>query len=257
MKRHFKEKTLRSCKGLSLIEMLTAMMLTGFIAAATCDMMAALTLVSLKADNQLSSSLQCKRALDTLGVQIRAAHNLKSAQNSQTLTLTVPVMQRKSRNGIEGMPIKDEVGNESVDQYLYETIADPNRPYTGEFILKRTLLKAGRRNSFTDPCPFIEGQSQIVLKGIIGPLDLGQPINTAAMNYPPKVFTYLSNLPNPSQTLNPDNTPEIPAGSLPMSVSGVAIQVEIQPSDNPNKKVRSTTFGLRSEYFARSSSYVQ
>ena len=257
MRKSHEVKNLRSCKGLSLIEMLTAMMLTGFIAAATCDMMAALSLVSLKADNQLSSSLQCKRAIDMLGLQIRAAHNIKSSPNSQSLTLTVPVLQRKSRSGIEGMPIKDETGIESVDQYLYEIIPDPNRPYTGEFLLRRTLIKAGKRNSFTDPCPLTEGQSQIVLKGIIGPLDLSQPINTTAMNYPPKVFTFLSNLPNPSPQSIPDNTPELQTGGYPTSVSGVAIQVEIQPSDNPNKKIRSTTFGLRSEYFSRSYAYGQ
>ncbi|MBN9394277.1 MAG: hypothetical protein J0H83_03465 [Candidatus Melainabacteria bacterium] len=251
-----------------MIEMLTAMMLTGFIAAATCDMMAALGIVSLKADNQLSSTLQCKRAIDMIGKQIRMSKNLYSPSfgvagkviSSQTLVLFVPVVERKDKGGTEGLAVPNATADgESFDVFAYEVMPDKNRPGTGEFVLQRTLLLQGNRTLYSDSCPFTVGVPQTIAKGIIGPQDLSTVIDPVALNYSPKVFAYLRNtLPSPISTpVQPNTFPELNTVTADGGqVSGVAVQMEIQPSDHPNQMIRNTTFGLRSEFFTRALPYV-
>ena len=244
----------RSEFGMSLIEMLTAMMLTGFIAAATCDMMAALGLVSLKADTQVTATLQAKRAFDYIGQSVRSAQHIKSAssyfdavkkvQSSQTLVLTIPVLGDGTMGSIGGLPILDpSTGKPCIDYVVYEIVADKSKPGSGEYVMQRTYLP-GNRGGRAKESPFKnQFAPQIIVKGIVGPQDVTSTPDPIANNYLPKVFSYLT-------TLNAGVSER--ANSLAsIDVPGVAIQLEIQPAELPNSKIRSTTFGIRSEYFSR------
>lgn len=230
--------------------MLTAMMLTGFIAAATCDMMAALGLVSLKADNQMTSTIQCKRAMDLIGQQVRSAHSMKldTSSTSQKLTLKIPVI------GENGVPLKTDQDPENYDVYEYLVSPDVSRPGAGEFILQRTLIKKGQRiPPLPEPLSAV-GQPKIIAKGIIGPLDLKSPIDAVAANYNPKVFSYLL---IPKAATSPSFPyPELPETSGNISLSGVAVQMEIQPAQIPNSKIQSSTFCIRSEFYCKSDCYA-
>lgn len=64
---------LRTEKGISLIEMLITMFIMGFVAAATCEIFAALNLVSFKANSQFNSILSERRLLSILAPQIRSS----------------------------------------------------------------------------------------------------------------------------------------------------------------------------------------
>jgi prepilin-type N-terminal cleavage/methylation domain-containing protein len=249
----------RSSNGMSLIEMLTAMMLTGFIAAATCDMMAALSLVSLKADYQLSSSIQCKRALDLLGQQIRSAHKLNTVGGPRILKLSIPITGDQTKGGLAGVPLSLNA-LECTDEYTYSVVADKDKPGSGEFVLQRTRTSIRPENLPASTTVIAANQPQILVKGIVGPQDLLANVDPVALNYPPKTFVYLSSIRNaindpPTEIKSP--YPELDSTASGISADGLAIQLEIQPSQIPNAKVRSTTFGLRSEYFVRGAAYGQ
>lgn len=244
----------RSSKGLSLIEMLTAVMLTGFIAAATCDMLAALSIVSLKSDYQLTSTLQCKRVLDLLGQQIRSAQSLTiSDEPSQKLVLNIPVVG--IRNGLNNIPLMHD-GSSVMDVFTYTIVPDADRPGTGEYILQRTCTCAPSEwRTDGAQCLLSNGQIQVLMKGIVGPQDLTLSIDGTTSNYRPRVFTYLKILP----PLAPNVNKTFPVIDKPIAgdeAAGVGIQFEIQPMQSPNKTIRSTTFAMRSEYFVRSQQYA-
>lgn len=254
--KHKKSRNVHDTKGMSLIEMLTAMMLTGFIAAATCDMMAALGLVSLKADNQLTSTIQCKRALDLIGQQVRSAHSLKldSSSSSQKLTLQIPVIGNSSMGSLDSVPLKTGTAPENYDVYEYSVVPDASRQGSGEYILQRILKTKGARGSLAPDLGTAVLQPQIIAKGIIGPLDMKTSLDGTANNYYPKIFSYLL---CPKAATTPSYPyPELPDSSGEIPVSGVAVQMEVQSAQVPNSKIQNSTFCIRSEFYCKSDCYA-
>lgn len=271
-------KNRRTARGMNLIEMVVVLAITGIAVAGLSE----IGLLSAdwidKFSNKVDVSVAAKRALESIGLDLRSARNIgdcyernvikpvvfpstnnpiyqpplpSGALPSYTLSTTTLIIQKPvlDRNGWPTLLPKnvDPAQGPNVDTVIYEVVTDPDSPTSGpqQYLLKRTVL-VGKRDSdvtadFVDAnniCPGVP-----VLKGIVGPVDKtsGKPIVFQALD--------LSNPSSPPLTLE-----NLSASNLPY-VGGIVVNVEVIRTQTTTKSAAICAF--RSEIMLRNRSIVE
>ena len=279
----------RSKSGMSLLELVVSCILLGFVFAAIGELIMLNTLASSRLSNKMDGQVGCSRAIRRICEDIRqsrAIGNIYSTNarniyadptdttdgitsvapaagfpvapwpatpyvlSPQTLILQQPVLfedQNNPQNRLNGFPVRlvagsirsapqvPSVNKEYVDTIVYQVVQDPQN--TSQF-----TLQIARFSGF----PLIAGSKlrtplnppQTVLRGIIGPIDPNNP------GYP-AVFQYLKSpeIPIPMNIPTPDQA---------LTLSGVSINLEVQPADTDKQISKETAFGHAVAYLKNS-----
>lgn len=268
----------RAFKGMSIVEMLVVLAVTGVAIAGLTE----ISWLSFDWINKFSTkvdvNMAAKRALERVGNDLRIATSIgdsfeppsdttptfPSSNNplygsgmpagasttyqidDNTLIFQVPVFNNKGWP--TSLPISvDSNRRKNVDTIIYEVVQDPEQDTSGKtkYLLKRTVF-AGVHDSTQIPnvnpgqtlCP-----AQTILTGIIGPLDK----NTGK----PQIFQALDQL-NPGA--NPIPLSLLRTYSLPR-INGIVMNIEIQRSQSASKNTSTASF--RSEIMIRNRHYVE
>lgn len=249
----------RSNRGFSLIEALTTLFITSFVAAAMCELMVSINRVSFRAQNRLSALITARTVVSQLSKEVREASAISFPQSNYgtEVTLTIPVMKKiqlpsNSYVYIPAQiatplpePFKNLLGKKILfDKCTYTIVPDANN--LGRYQLKKRWDLEDRQGDTTLTFPPGTNASQrtqtyIVASNISGPIN---PITNQ-----PDCFKGLSSAPS--------GITQLAAGQLSSQFSpqcqGLGISFEIISTENssiPTNVPQSVP--IHSEIFLRS-----
>lgn len=163
---------MRTNKGTSLIEMLSALFITTFIGAIMCEIAVTQNVVALKTYNKIDALVSARRFFPSLEKEIHMARLVTGS--SQTLNIQIPTFDSS------GFPL----GTSSKDLWIlrtisYQVVADPDTSNSrhGQFVLQRTDEN---------------GNVKTVTTGIVGPINPSDTADPIAQIPVPSVFQYYS-----------------------------------------------------------------
>jgi hypothetical protein len=226
------------------------MFIMGFVAAATCEIFAALNLVSFKSNSQFNAILSARRLISIIGPQIRSAHRITVDRQNQLLAIEIPILGDASKGGLDEVPQlnTDNPSKIATDLFEYKVIGDTQHPNTGQFVIQRTY-RPGPRTAYCIPiASFPPNQGQTIATGITGPINTSLSIDPTAGSPLPQIFTAL--------VKSPFNSADLPEhdSNLSATTDGVAITCELKdPLASASIQLKAKSIGVRSEFYKRSS----
>ncbi len=232
---------MRSCKGTSLIEMLSALFITSFIGVVMCEIAVTQNVVAFKTNNKIDSLIAAKRFFPQLEREIHMARSFVYSTapifscTPTDLYLTVP-----NKFDADGAPTVSAAGwGWAVALVHYSIIKDINRP--GQYQLRRTELVNG-----------VDTNPTIILSGIVGP-DATETASPQVFKYfysNPSTYSFGPTLLSPSSSAQ--NSPQNTADNS--QIVGVRVTLEVTGDLSARAELNSRSFAFASDLFTRSNS---
>ncbi len=234
----------RKNRAMSLIEMVTALFIMTFVAAAMTELCVSNNVVAFRTFSRLDGLIKTRRAMTAIDKDIRMASFFP---NSYAPTGGYP-----GDNGIAVWPIPTpsyitsnqtlivQVPEFDANDYptgqnktvVYCVLADKRAPGKGQFVLQR--------KDFSN-----SSEPQTILTGIVGPIDSISSSDPVALTPPPVVFTRLTRTaPLYSTSGTSDNI-------LASLTNGIACCLEIHEANSSREDLTPKTIAIRREIYAR------
>lgn len=225
----------RNTVGSSLIELLIAIVIMGFVGTAVFGLLTTTMAAQQKLQNKCDSIDAAKISIDRISKIIRMGRVLGAASTNMTLIVQCPKFSDS------GFPYTDPALGDVYETHTFTVTADPQTQ--GEYIL--TWSKdSGPDVPASAVNPFIntdQGPS-VLLKGIIGP----------TWGNTPQIFQYIDRT-------NPSVAQDTPAGNL-ANYTGVIANLEIIKHDASaaigQGYPKSASFAYKTEVFMRNNNSI-
>jgi Tfp pilus assembly protein PilE len=268
----------RRVHGISLVEMLATILIMGIVAAAITEITVTQNVVAFRTFNKLDALTNARRVASFIERDIHNACYIGSETTApgpaislspQILILQMPIFYSPSStlaNGISaiptggtataiviinGTPVPLPMATKNCDTVIYQVVGDTTRPGTGQFVLQKTVYPGLHAPAYPNYESAAVATDQAILTGIVGPLDLTQPVDPTAGTPPPAVFGYFSKL-------TPMYGGNYQAGSVlaPSNINGVSINLEVF-SNQSSKRIDLTprSMAFRTEAYVRGNYY--
>ncbi len=138
----------------------------------------------------------------------------------------------------------------NVDTYVYKVLADKSKPGSGQFVMQKALFPGDHPAGYSPPIS--QDHPQTVLTGIVGPINPSDAVDSTAGVPLPAVFSYyLKNSPTWSTTSYELSNPP-PNAYQTSLINGVVLNLELFSNENSSRKdYTPKTVAFRSEFYKR------
>lgn len=189
-----KHQRSRTCAGMSLIEMLSAMFIMTFVGAAITDLCVSQNVVAYRATSKLNGIVNSRRAIAMFDHDIRMASSFPSTYtpssaapgDNSVATWPTPspsyVVNEQTLIVEEPDFASDGYPKEQNKTVIYKVLPDKRTPGKGLFVLQKM--------DFSIP----NSEPQTILTGIVGPINQNVPNDPVSSTPPPMVFGRLNRL---------------------------------------------------------------
>lgn len=234
---------MRHQKGMSLIELLSAILIMSFVGVAITELCAAHNVVAFRTVGKMDGIVNARRAIAQFDRDVRLAKSFPSSftptanipgDNSvATWNVPSPSYLADYQTLILNQPIFDQNGYVSTNTktIVYKILPDKRNTGKGLFVLQKKDFS-------------ISGDPQTILTGIVGPVNPTDTIDSIANTPSPKVFKPLIKLAEYYQSAGiPSNF--YPPNMVPSSITkGAQVTLEIfdTASQSQNSSPKSIAF---------------
>lgn len=239
----------RNPRGMSLVELLSAIFIMTFVGAAITELCASQNIVAFRSVGKMSGIINARRAIALFDRDVRIAN---SFPNSFTPTVNIPAENSVAnwivpspsyvadyQTLILTQPVFDANGYASSSKtIIYKILADKRTPGKGLFVMQK--------KDFSN-----SDEPQTILTGIVGPISAQDTTDSISGTPPPRVFKPLIRL---AELYGSTGIPSsaYPGAVLPSSLTkGVQITLEVFESATQVQSSTPKSIAFAREVYAR------
>lgn len=241
---------LRHSFGMSLIELLSAILIMSFVGVAITELCAAHNIVAFRTVGKMDGIVNARRAIALFDYDVRLAKavpssytpaaNIPGDNSVATWNAPAPNYVADYQTLILTQPIFDQNGYVSTETktVIYKILPDKRDPGKGLFVLQKKDFSVG-------------GDPQTILTGIVGPINPSDVPDSIANTPPPKVFKPLIKLAEFYRSAGiPSNY--YPPTSVPSALTkGAQVTLEIFDTASQSQSATPKSIAFSREVYTR------